>query len=151
MKTFLRYFLVNRGINWWRIISNPSRLNQIGKSWKYFHAIYWLRPLNDGTVILWNLPVNSILTAPTLFVSSFSSFDSFSRASTRSVTLVISMSRNVTSDLFSLFKIPAYETLNFWWLSAFSKLIPQSLSSLRLTPVPHFSPSKTFKGFSHAI
>ena len=66
--------------------------------------IYQLACLStDDTVILKNSPVNSMFTAPTLFVASFSSFDLFSRTSTRSVIVVIFMSRYVTSDLFPFF------------------------------------------------
>ena len=67
-------------------------------------------------------PVNSMLTAPTLFVSSVPSFDSFSSASTRSLIFVISIKMKLTSAFIS------FQNYRIMQLSAsLLKPIPQSL------------------------
>ena len=93
-----------------------------------------------------NSPVNSIFTAPTLFVSSFSSFASFSSALTRSLTLVTSINKKLTSDYYGFQNGRILTSiLTFVKVTSmqFSKPNSQALSSQRLILIPDFLLSMT--------
>ena len=100
----------------------------------YWNTIIQRSRFKKWTKHIWyDSPVNSMLTAPTLFVSSVPSFDSFSSVSTRSLIFVISIKIKLTSAFIS------FQNYRKIQLSAsLLKPIPQSLSFRQLIPSFHF-------------